>query len=266
MPIDRWLWTHGFHADKVPEWPCPCCGHATLQNMMHTVHVGGKLHEKSAIVEYESRHSRIANLPSDDEFDGVFGAVLKCSRHDCGEAVALTGTTCFDLGDFGERVTYYEPKYFEPPLPLFQIPPKCPQSIAIEVNAAFALYWADPSACINCIRCAVERFLDHADIKRSRVVQQGGKRRKQVVVLHQRIEVYKAKQPQIAKQLLAIKWLGNAGSHERKITKEDALEGFEILKWVLNQRFDLDAKQVAKMATAINRRKGPVSKKRKPKK
>jgi len=269
MPIDRQLWLHGFTWGSMQPWSCPRCGYGTLKSLTHRIEGhDGKVRDLAAIIERESQASMNSRDFGDPDYDCVFAGVLQCSRQDCGEVVAVSGTSHFDPGDEHGITRYYLPKCFEPPLPIFKIPEKCPKVVAVEVNAAFALYWADPSACINCIRCAVERFLDHAKVPRFRIMtnKATGKSRRGIIVLHERIELFKKTQPDIAKRLSAIKWLGNAGSHQRKVTKEDALQGFDILQWVLNKRFDPDDKHVAKLTSEINRRKGPVSNKRKPKK
>lgn len=53
--------------------------------------------------------------------------------------------------------------------------------------------------------------------------------------------------------LMAVKWLGNAGSHTSRPTDEDAFDGFELLEHILRERFN----PLGKLTKTINRRNGP---------
>jgi hypothetical protein len=79
-------------------------------------------------------------------------------------------------------------------------------------------------------------------------------------MLHDRILSFKNKHSQsdAADFLLAIKWLGNAGSHVGRITKDDVLDGFDMLEVALDKIFVHAARTLSKKVTAVNRRKGPA--------
>jgi len=92
-----------------------------------------------------------------------------------------------------------------------------------------------------------------------RFVNNKGKRNS--LNLHSRLELFKKNQPQIADHLLAIKWIGNSGSHIGKIEKVDILDAFELLEYSLNKLYDNSEKRINNLAREINRVKGPVPKK-----
>ena len=51
--------------------------------------------------------------------------------------------------------------------------------------------------------------------------------------------------------LLAVKWLGNAGSHADNISREKVYDAFDIIEAVLKDVFSRDYSKVAKPADAI---------------
>ena len=63
---------------------------------------------------------------------------------------------------------------------------------------------------------------------------------------------------------MAVKWIGNDGSHEGDLSQNDLLDVFEILNYVLDEMYEQRAKNVAKLATKINKAKGSRHKKRRP--
>ncbi len=58
--------------------------------------------------------------------------------------------------------------------------------------------------------------------------------------------------------LLAIKWLGNAGSHGHgKITIDDVMDSYELTEHILAEIFEPKIKKLKAIAKKINRKKGP---------
>ena len=59
---------------------------------------------------------------------------------------------------------------------------------------------------------------------------------------------------------MALKWLGNEGSHSSKkskvIERSQLLEALDILEYVLEAIFDSRSKKIAKAARTINKKKG----------
>ena len=77
--------------------------------------------------------------------------------------------------------------------------------------------------------------------------------------LHTRITDFKNQNSDAADLLLAVKWLGNSGSHAdvATLTRDDMLDGMELLERALHLVYDDTAKRLAKLARDINRRRGP---------
>lgn len=66
--------------------------------------------------------------------------------------------------------------------------------------------------------------------------------------LHKRIERFKIKNPEQAESLMAIKWIGNSGSHtNRSLTKDDILDSFEILEHVTTKLYETDTKRITQL-------------------
>ena len=90
-------------------------------------------------------------------------------------------------------------------------------------------------------------------------IDKKGKRRG--LSLHARIEEFRRKFPNEADMLMAIKWIGNSGSHaSEKLTKDDTLDGFEILEHVIHKLFETETKRIKKLTKIINKKKGPTKK------
>ena len=71
------------------------------------------------------------------------------------------------------------------------------------------------------------------------------------LTLHQRIEIYIKSEPIIGQQLMALKWLGNTGSHGSPVNIEDLLDAFEILEHSLEEIIENKSKKIAALATKL---------------
>ena len=159
----------------------------------------------------------------------------------------------------GAQEEALNPKYFVAPISIIPLPDLCPKDIQDEIRAASSLYWCDVSASANRIRTAVERILDHKKIKRSEKIQSGknvGKNRR--LSLHERIELFKKNNAELASTMLAIKWLGNAGSHTGDLHEKDLLDAFDLLDHVIEELFVEKLKKIRSITKKINKKKGPV--------
>jgi hypothetical protein len=80
--------------------------------------------------------------------------------------------------------------------------------------------------------------------------------------LHKRIDLIPAKYQNLKDYCLAIKWLGNAGSHsDKKITLDDVMDAYEIMEEVLKELIEKKQEHIKKLVKTINRKKGPKGKK-----
>ena len=121
--------------------------------------------------------------------------------------------------NFGER---FSPKVFLPTLPIIDIPEGVPELIKKELETSFELYWINESACANSLRKVLELVMDDKGVEQNRI-------------LHHRIKKFKATENEM---LIAIKEIGNAGSHGT-VTREYVLQGYLFLQHCLNDEYGI---------------------------
>lgn len=118
---------------------------------------------------------------------------------------------------------YYQPKIFIPALHFFSIPEKTPEKIRKLLELSFSIILQSPSSAVNSLRSSIEILLDTFLIPKKR--------------LHRRIEDEVSKNLHLSpykEHLMAIKWLGNSGSHDLdEITLQDLVDAYEFIEHVL---------------------------------
>jgi hypothetical protein len=252
--MDRTPYHLPFTAERVPQWRCPKCGGGQL-----TLDPKKLLIEETA--ESASEHGSEEWEP--DWIRYVFSCVFKCSNSQCASPVACSGSgrvTVLEVEDeeYGPvqiPEDVFTPKYFEPSLVLMDIPDSCSFDVAGHLYEAFALYFADPGAAMNSCRAAVEALLTDLGVKR--FVTAGGKRRS--ISLHQRITQMPQRYKEVSDLLLAVKWLGNAGSHDGSSPEAGDLRvTFDLLEHALSEVYEGRAKKLKAIAKKVNKKKGPV--------
>ncbi len=256
--MDKLKWyTITFTEDSIPPLQCPHCYKGVL-----------KLITKNFIIQ-ETKASEIASKDDfwDPEFsDYIFSGLLVCSS--CEEYVAVLGTGRLNSANHYDRISetldneYFKvltPLFFYPALHIFQIPSVCPKDIREEVVQSFPLFWTDLAACANRIRTSVEVIMSQQGVPKTKKVETGRRR----FTLHQRIELFKIKNPEVAELFLAIKWIGNKGSHLGKLDRGDILNAYELLEHSINKLFDKSEQRIKRLSEKINKRKG-VGRKRVP--
>jgi hypothetical protein len=75
--------------------------------------------------------------------------------------------------------------------------------------------------------------------------------------LHQKIESFKAINPEIADYLLTIKWIGNVGSHSSSLNKKDLLDAYEPTEYSLHQLYKDKEMAIKQISVEINQKRGP---------
>ncbi len=139
------------------------------------------------------------------------------------------------------------PTYFEPTIFIFGIPSKCPENLKIEIENAFKLAFSDYSASGNRVRTCIELYIMELNPSAT-----GN--------LHHKIESIKTVDINIYEILMAIKWLGNQGSHESNLKECDLAFAFEALEFCLNKTYDSNENKLKKLAGLINDSKGSLAK------
>lgn len=208
------------------------------------------------LTEEEDAESKRARNDNDWEpywISSVFTAWGQCDNKKCAQFSAIAGTAQVEeTGTYDEEYSPTFTKSFHPkschPMPrIIPIPQNCPKGVVEELESSFRSFWCDTTAAANHIRTAVEHLMTFVRITRR--VKKG----KKFVyrALHQRIEAFTLRNPVIGKQLMAIKWLGNSGSHGTKIEKDDLLDAFEIIEHVLDEILAKKSAHYSKLAANL---------------
>jgi Domain of unknown function (DUF4145) len=263
---DKWLYPIIFKEDKTNfNWQCPTCEVGML-----------KLNADSFILEEteDSKKSRGHEAWEPDWIKKNICGLLKCDNQNCKDIISIIGKIRVDLFDDGEEQTFEEaitPIIIEPAPHIIKIPGKCSKEIRDILKKAFSLYWYDIPSCANKIRNIVELLLDTKKINRKKDVfnKKKDKKIRISIPLHERILLFGAKfggkepkMAEVANVLLAIKWIGNDGSHSANNLNKDALlDGFKLLEFVFEELLDERMKKISKIYKTINKHKGPRSKK-----
>lgn len=253
--MDRSLWTQTLNKIWCPAWPCPVCRKGTLA-----------LVQKSLIdketVESRGAHDHEAWDP--DWIQYTFTAWAECRHPSCQQQFAIAGTGGVAPEPHAEGGYVYE-DYFSPktclPMPdMFAFPAKCPDEVKEELQAAFALFWSQSSACAGRIRVALECLMDHFGIPQRRRNKHG---KYFDLSLHDRIDAFAKSEPTTGSQLMALKWLGNAGSHNSKVNQKDLLDAFEIMEHALSEIIERRSARVAALAKELTKKHSRKKRKRK---
>jgi hypothetical protein len=251
--LDRRALKIPFTRESTPDWVCPRCKKGLLRFVKDKFHTEERKHSKDA-------HDHEAWDPSWIEY--VYSGLLKCSNDNCGEFVANSGSGTVDvdvvIGDDGEPEQtwgdFFRPKYFEPPLRLIDLPEGCPDSVAEPLQESFRLFFSSPASASNNVRIALEALLTELGIKRFN--SKNGRRL--FLNLHSRISLLPPKYSELGELLLAIKWLGNAGSHaDSAVTIDDVMDAYELIDHVLQELYAQKTKKAKALAKLINKKKGP---------
>ncbi|MDT0115915.1 DUF4145 domain-containing protein [Microbacterium sp. PRF11] len=192
-----------------------------------------------------------------EEESGTFVGSLKCDNHDCGRLVAMAGDWDSVWGtnpDDGNDTLFerFRVRYLNPAPPLLLTPKKTPVEVVTAINTASAVVWISPDSAATQLRLGVEELLTALKVKRTTIKK--GKRRR--VSAHDRVEILKASRPDVAETLMAVKWIGNSGTHSSGMSIADVAKGAKILEHALRQLYDTSEAALIAEARAINKRRG----------
>jgi hypothetical protein len=247
MPVDRNFWKHYYFVkgkDGVPPYQCPICSRGVLK-------LEGNMLEKES--GRSIRHQRDEDWEP-DHYIGAFCCLLKCSNDHCEEIVAVSGASDVgEMGEYGDMVTVFSPQMFTPPLHILPIPKECPHDVFLELREAFKLYWSDRAGGLNHIRKAVELIMDHLKIRTKKKTKTG---KFHYFDLHGRIEEFRKKDPVLADRLMAIKWLGNVGSHSSEVSKDAFFDACDLLEDFIHSHFEKRGSKIIALTKKVIKRKG----------
>lgn len=136
----------------------------------------------------------------------------------------------------GQQLSDYEqyfcPRYFWPALHPVEITEKCPEKIRSALYASFSVYLSQPGSAANLVRIAVEELLDAIGVPDTNTK---GERIWLGVRLNNHMP---AQYSEYADPLKAIKFLGNAGSHEyNRVSVRDSEDAYDIMEYVTSSLF-----------------------------
>jgi hypothetical protein len=250
METTLWL-RESFLIGSTPDWICPTCYKGILTLDPKEFH----FNETEESIR-DHRH---------EDFDPEwiryrFVGYLRCANPKCKELVTFLGRGNVEIHTYLDGDDSYSSEfddifvanYFSPPLRLFKIHEKCTTEISNQIVDAFALYWCDTSACANKIRIALEMIMNDHSVKRKYVSDKG---KRKDVSLHSRIEVFGKKFPELKDHLIAIKWIGNSGSHVGKLERVDLIDAFSLLEHCIDNLYGKRDKELKSISKQINKNK-----------
>lgn len=245
--MNRSLWTQTLSRVSCPAWPCPVCSEGAA------VLVPKSLVYHETVESKRSRH----NKDWSPDWKGLtFTAWAECSHPSCKQQFSIAGKGGVEP-DYDSDGLYWE-EFFSPlvchPMPnMIQFPAKCPVDVRDELRAAFSIFWLHRAACAGRIRVALECLINHLGVPRQKKEKNG---KYSDLALHARVDYFANNEPVIGPQLMALKWLGNTGSHEREVHANDLLDALEIFEHVLSEIFDPQSAKVAQLAQKLTKKHG----------
>jgi hypothetical protein len=241
--MKRTLWIQTLTEHYSPAWPCPECSKGSLSLVPKSL-----IHKETT----ESKRSHGDENWDPEWIEYVFTAWAKCGHPSCGQEVAISGVGGvqpeYDPEGGMDWSPYFAPRFCSPMPDIFEIPAKCPKEVKTELRAGFALFWSDHAATSSRVRVALERLMDHLGVQKRRKDKNGMFLE---LSLHQRIDIFSKGEPSIGKQLMALKWLGNTGSHDGQVSRDDVLDAFEILEHALSELIDRRTEKVVALAKKL---------------
>jgi hypothetical protein len=244
--MDRKLWQRRMSETSCPPWQCPVCSKGIVTLV------------PKSLVRHETIESKKAHTHDAWEPDWIeyrFTAWGECKNPACKQLHAIGGTggvTSYIDDEEGNYAygDFFEPKFCSPMPEMIHTPAKCPQEVVNELNAAFALFWSSPAACAGRIRVAIECLMNDLGIPVKKKTVKG---KYADLSLHRRIDIFAAKNPVIGQQLMALKWLGNSGSHSNDVSQTDILDAFEILEHSLDEIVEKRSIRITALAKKLTK-------------
>lgn len=255
MPVNRELFREPFYIDSVPPWPCPRCNVGVLVltdkewlRITPDATSRGNMSEESDATEIET---------------GVCACIVMCNHENCREACAIAAKWQDEMESFeGEpsAVAVCRPVSITPAPPMVHVPKGCPDDIRKEVTAAFSAFWSDLSSSLNHLRQALELLLTATGVPGRKQQTKSGKISYTRLSAHDRIVWLQTRRPALARmcdRLLAVKHLGNAGSHSgSNVTDSDVFDALDIFEQILAERFERK-ESIDDIVAAVNKKRGP---------
>jgi hypothetical protein len=117
-----------------------------------------------------------------------------------------------------------------------------------QLRVAYELFWTDLASCANRLRIVVELLLDQLGIARE---GPKGRRKSARLDLADRIALLAAARPGHEESLTALRYVGNAGSHDGIGEFEDVVDCFALLEDAMIELVDRRQEKLAQKAKRI---------------
>jgi Domain of unknown function (DUF4145) len=242
-----------FLAGPFREWtdlPCLICHRGALE---------------PTISEFESKVSIDARAGAEilgGPMSGFFHGELTCSRVQCGNNYVVAGEwtrgsespdeDIAEVESYDPRLYGFTVRHVLPPLPLIALPDKTPIEVQVLVESASSVLLSDPSVASGRIRTAIEALLDAQGVRK---MQRNSRTHR--LTTHDRIQLFESKNKIAADRLMAVKWIGNVGVHDRDpLPLEFVLDGIELFARAIEIIYDPRDSDLDRLAMEINRKKG----------
>lgn len=182
-----------------------------------------------------------------------FAIRARCTNPECKQTYSMVGRVApFAYGR--EMVDEYigiddyrlYVSHFYPELVMFELPVTLNDRVKLKIVRSFNHFWYDMDACANKIRQAIELIIDQ--------------RKGHGSTLHDKINSLRNElKDDLTDTLLALKWIGNDGSHvDRPFDKDEILDAYCLLVDTLNQLYpdESEKKRRESLVKLINEKKG----------
>ncbi len=244
--MKRSLWTQSIRKCGCPAWPCPICRKGTLTLV------------RKSLAYHETIESKRAHSHEDWDPDWIsytFFAWAECNDSSCMQKFVISGTggvepECGPEGSL-EYEDYFSPLVCHPMPDIIELPAKCPKEVTEELRAAFSIFWLHRAACAGRIRVALEYLMNYLGVPKKKKDKSG---KYSDLTLHARLDSFAKSEPAMGPPLMALKWLGNTGSHDRDITQTDLLDTFEILEHALVEIIDGRSARIAALSKKLTKK------------
>lgn len=225
------------------EYLCPQCG------------VGFLVPDQDTFKSTEPAYSRGAHSDQAWEPEWItyrFTVTCVCTKKDCGELAFVSGAGSVDQRyvDDGQSEYYdhFSIKSFFPAPRLCHIPADTPAKVEECLEKSFSLYWVDTAAAANALRASLEALLDELKIPR---YKKNAKGETIYITLNSRLESWSASNEAHANLCLALKEVGNLGSHGDSVKSKHYFGSLEIYSHILKELFENNAKNMKDLAQSI---------------
>ncbi|WP_299745828.1 DUF4145 domain-containing protein [uncultured Tateyamaria sp.] len=236
------------------DWQCPECGDTLKEDRDN----------RQLLRSNKCKADQNHDAWEPEWIDGRFSTSLHCEKSCCGSMVCVGGRWRVQrYEDYDEHGLPFEDysnwltvDTVSPSVKLFETPIELPNEVERHLSRAFALYWNDKASCLNALRAALEASLSEQGVPKKFKTKKG---KFQDAKLHQRIERFGKTNGTVAELLMAIKWLGNQGSHDfdAENTLADKVDSaLTIMAVALFELYDPTKSEVQTLVKKINKSKG----------